>query len=166
MALKLCKCGGEIKEFDMLFECIDCNSKVWKLSHGHEFKEKEATDLLSGKVLMIKRFKSQNGSLYDTKAQIKDGDMILIFDDDTKSTKMCDCDCGGEVIKIPKGYKCTSCEKIVWEKFVSSFLKLPDIKKLYKGESLYLNNLKSKKGNKFNAEIYFEGLNIEMEYLK
>jgi hypothetical protein len=79
---------------------------------------------------------------------------------------MCDCDCGGEVIKIPKGYKCTSCEKIVWEKFVSSFLKLPDIKKLYKGESLYLNNLKSKKGNKFNAEIYFEGLNIEMEYLK
>ncbi len=166
MAKNICKCGGDIKEYDKLFECEQCKAKVWKVSFGHEFKETEAYRLLKGDTIVLRALKSQSGSLYDTKAKITNGELELIFDDDTKSTKMCSCDCGAEVIKIPKGYKCTGCEKIVWEKFVNKTLKLPHIKQLYKGESLYLKDLKSKKGNVFNAEIFFEGQEISMEYLK
>jgi hypothetical protein len=166
MATNICKCGGKIQEFDMLFECVECKAKVWKHSHGHEFKEKEAYSLLEGKTIKVRALKAQSGALYDTKAKIVDGQMQLIFDEETKSTKMCTCQCGGEVIKIHKGYKCTSCEKIVWEKFVSKTLKLPAVRHLFKGESLYLKDLKSKKGNVFSAEIYFDGNEIAMEYLK
>lgn len=165
MATKLCKCGGDIKEYDKLFECEQCKAKVWKNSHGREFKEAEIYKLLFGDTIIVKGLKSQNGSFYDTKAKIVDGDMQLIFDDDTKSTKMCACSCGAEVIKIQKGYKCIGCEKIVWEKFVSKTLKLPQIKQLYKGESIYLKDLKSKKGNVFNAEVFFDGQEIDIQYL-
>ncbi len=165
MAKNICKCGGEIKEFDMLFECAECKAKVWKNSHGREFKEKEVCELLQGKTILLKGLKSQAGSLYDTKAVINKGELQLIFDEETKSTKICDCSCDGEVIKIPKGYKCSSCEKVVWEKFVSRELKLTEIKQLFKGNSLYLKNLKSKKGNIFNAEIFFDGNEIGLEYI-
>ncbi len=165
MAKNICKCGSEIKEYDMLFECIDCKAKVWKRSFGKEFKEKEALLLIQGNTIVVKELKSQNGSLYDTKAHLVNGELELIFDDETKSTKMCSCECGGDVIKIPKGYKCVDCEKIVWEKIVNRELKMPDIKQLYKGESLYLKNLKSKKGNTFNAEIFFMDKDISFEYI-
>ncbi len=160
-----CSCDGEIKEFDMLFECVDCKSKVWKRSFGREFKAKEAMDLFSGKIIVACGFKAQNGSLYDTKVQLVNGEVILIFDEETKSTKICSCECGGDVVKIPKGYKCKDCEKIVWEMFVNKELKLNEIKKLFKGEPLYLKNLRSKKGNVFDAEIYFDGKEIELEYI-
>ncbi len=165
MANKSCKCGGEIKEYDMLFECIECKAKVWKKSFGREFKEREILNLLGGQIKLIKGFKSQGGSLYDTKAHIVEGELQLIFDEETKSTKICDCLCGAEVIKIPKGYKCNSCQKVVWEKFVGKELKLHEIKQLYKGDSLYLKNLQSKRGNIFNAEIFFDGDEIGLEYL-
>ncbi len=165
MSKNLCKCGALIKEFDMLFECCECKAKVWKRTYGREFKEKEAVDLLSGKTIVVKALKSQGGTLYDTKAHITNGELQLIFDEETKSTKICDCECGGEVIKIPKGYKCISCDKIVWENLVSKELKLSEIKQLFKGESLYLKNLKSKKGNIFNAEIFFIDKEISLEYI-
>ncbi|MCK5111293.1 MAG: hypothetical protein KAQ94_07205 [Arcobacteraceae bacterium] len=160
-----CQCGGEIKEYDMLFECIECKAKVWKRSFGREFKTKEAMDLLSGKVIVACGFKGQNGSFYDTKVQLVNGEVILIFDEETKSTKICTCECRGEVFKIPKGYKCKDCKKIVWEMFVNRELKLNEIKKLFKGEPIYLKNLRSKKGNVFDAEIYFDGKEIELEYI-
>ncbi len=165
MAKNICKCGGEIKEFDMLFECIKCKAKLWKNSHGKEFKEKEVYELLQGKTILLKGLKSQLGSIYDTKAVINKGELQLIFDEETKPTKICDCSCGKEVIKIPKGYKCSGCERIVWEKFVDRQLKPIEVKQLYKDNSLYLKNLKSKKGNIFNAEIFFDGSEIGLEYI-
>jgi len=161
----ICKCGAKIKEYDMLFECEECKAKVWKRTCGYEFKEKDAFGLLSGKTLLLKGLKSQTGSLYDTKAHIKNGELELIFDEETKSTQMCSCECGGEVIKIPKGYKCIKCEKIVWDKFVNKELKLSEVKQLFKGESLYLKNLKSKQGNIFNAEIFFTNQEISLQYI-
>ncbi len=161
----ICKCGAEIKEYDMLFECIKCKSKVWKISFGREFKEKEILDILGGKTLFLKNFKSKIGTLYDTKAHIVSGELQLIFDDETQASKICSCSCGADVVKIPKGYKCSSCEKIVWERFVNQVLKLSEIKQLFKGDSLYLKNLKSKRGNIFNAEIYFDGKELDLEYI-
>ena len=165
MAKNICKCGSEIKEYDKLFECIKCKAKVWKQSFGKEFKEQEVYKLLSGQIILLKKLKSQNGSLYDTKAHIKNGQLELIFDDDTKSSQICSCECGGDVIKIPKGYKCIECEKILWEKIVNKDLKLPEVKQLFKGESLYLKNLKSKKGNMFNAEIFLSNKELQLEYI-
>ena len=49
--LSICKCGGSIKVFEMLYECDSCKSKVWKHSFGREFKDNEVK----------KEFASQNG---------------------------------------------------------------------------------------------------------
>jgi len=160
-----CRCGGTILELDKLFICENCQSKVWRYFFSKELKIKDAVSLLNDKIIILKGIKSSSGTLYDTKVHLNNGELKLIFDQDTKSTKICNCSCGGEVNKIPKGYKCQSCEKIVWEKFVNRVLKPYEVKQLFKGESLFLKNLKSKQGNIFNAEIYLEGEQLALSYL-
>jgi DNA-directed RNA polymerase subunit RPC12/RpoP len=163
--LSKCKCGGDVKIFDHLYECSNCKAQVWKYSFGREFKDKEAKKLLKGETFLLKGFKSSTNSLYDTKAMIKDGKVELIFDDDTKSTTMFLCDCGGDVTKITKGYKCQKCEKIVWERFMNKLLTFKQIRRLFKGDSLELKNLKSKMGNIFNAEIFYTNHDLNLEYI-
>ncbi|RLA83442.1 MAG: hypothetical protein DRG78_04380 [Epsilonproteobacteria bacterium] len=163
--LSKCKCGGDIKIFDALYECEKCKAQVWKHSFGREFKDKEAKKLLKGESFMLKGFKSSTNSLYDTKAFINDGKLELIFDDDTKSTTMFLCECGGEVTHINQGYKCGKCEKIVWERFMNKLLTFRQIRRLFKGDSLALKNLKSQRGNIFNAEIFYTNNDLNLEYI-
>lgn len=163
--LSRCKCGGEVKIYDALYECEKCKSQVWKYSFKREFKDKEAKKLFKGETLLLKGFKSNTNNLYDTKAVIKDKKVELIFDEDTKSTTMFLCECGGEVTKISKGYKCHSCEKIIWERFLNKLLTFRQVKRLFKGEGLQLNNLKSQRGNVFNAQIYYVNNEFNLEYI-
>jgi len=163
--LSKCKCGGDVKIFDALYECEKCKAQVWKYSFGREFKDKEAKKLLKGESFLLKGFKSSTNSLYDTKAIINEGKLELIFDDDTKSTTMFLCECGGEVTKISKGYKCSSCEKIIWERFMNKLLTFRQVKRLFKGDSLKLNNIKSQRGNIFNAEIFYLDNELNLEYI-
>lgn len=160
-----CRCGGEVKEYQKLYECKQCDSKVWKISFGHEFKETETKKLLRGDTITIKGLISSNNTFYDTKAQIQNGQLRLLFDEDTKSTVMFKCKCGGDVTKIKNGYKCHSCEQIIWEKFMNKILTFRQIKRLFKGESLTLNNLRSQRGNIFNAEIFYTHNELTLEYL-
>jgi hypothetical protein len=163
--LSKCRCGGDIVIHDALYECNRCKAQVWKMSYKREFKPKEAKKLFRGETLMLKGFKSQNNSLYDTKATLVDGKLELIFDDDTKSTTMFLCQCGGEVIQIRGGYKCNSCEQIVWERFMNKMLTFRQVKRLFKGDELKLQNLKSRQGNVFNAEIYYIDKELNLDYL-
>jgi len=163
--LSRCKCGGDIKIFDALYECNKCKSQVWKYSFKREFKDKEAKKLFKGETLMLKGFKSSANNLYDTKAILKDKILELIFDKDTKSTTMFLCECGGDVTKIGQGYKCGDCEKIVWERFMNKILTFKQIRRLFKGGGLKLNNLKSQRGNIFNAEIFHVENEISLEYI-
>ena len=163
--LSKCKCGGDIKIFDNLYECEKCKAKVWKHSFGREFKDNEAKKLLRGESFMVKGFKSSNNSLYDTTALLENGELKLIFNEETKSTTMFKCDCLGDVVKISQGYKCQSCQKIVWERFMNKLLTFRQIKRLFKGDSLQLNNLKSQRGNTFNAEIFYSDNQLSLEYL-
>ena len=91
-----CKCGGDVVEFDALYECKKCNSQVWKYSYKREFKESEAKKLFRGETIMLKGFRSNDNNLYDTKAKMENKNVRLIFDTDTKSTVMFKCRCGGE----------------------------------------------------------------------
>ena len=75
------------------------------------------------------------------------------------------CLCGGQVKKISKGYKCNSCKKVVWEKFMNKQLTDQQIKLLFTGNGLKLNNLKSKRGNIFNAEIFHVNNEVNLEYI-
>jgi len=163
--LSKCKCGGDIKIFDALYECERCKAQVWKHSFNREFKDKEAKKLLKGETFMLKGFKSSTNSLYDTKAFINNGKLELIFDDDTKSTTMFLCECGGEVTRINKGYKCGKCKKIVWERFMNKLLTFRQVRRLFKGDSLELKNLKSQRGNIFNAEIFYIDNDLNLEYI-
>ena len=163
--LSKCKCGGEVKVFDSLYECEKCKAKVWKHSFGREFKDNEAKKLLKGESFMIKGFKSSNNTLYDTRAVIEQGELKLIFNDETKSTTMFKCECLGDVIKINGGYKCQACEKIVWDRFMNKLLTFRQIKRLFKGDSLQLNNLKSQRGNLYNAEIFYTDNDLTLEYI-
>ena len=163
--LSKCQCGGDVKIFDALYECEKCKAQVWKYSFKREFKDKEAKKLFKGETIMLKGFKSNTNSLYDTKAFLNDGKVELIFDDDTKSTTMFLCECGGEVTQINGGYKCNSCEKIVWAKFMNKLLTFRQIKRLFKGDGLKLSNLKSQRGNIFNAEIFYVNNEVNLEYI-
>ncbi|PIF04730.1 MAG: hypothetical protein CSA86_00825 [Arcobacter sp.] len=163
--LSKCKCGGDVIIYDALFQCNTCKAQVWKYSYKREFKDKEAKKLFKGETLLLKGFKSSINTLYDTKAVLKNGKLELIFDNETKSTTLFLCECGGEVIKVNKGYKCNSCEKIIWERFMNKLLTFRQIKRLFKGNSLKLNNLKSQRGNIFNAEIFYINNDLNLEYI-
>ncbi len=165
LILSKCQCGGNIKIYDNLYECDKCKAKVWKYSYGREFKDKEAKKLLNGESCILKGFKSSLNMLYDTTAYMEEGELKLKFDDNTKSTTMFKCQCKGDVIKINKGYKCQSCQKIVWERFMNKILTFRQIKRLFKGDGLELINLKSQRGNIFNAEIFHINNEISLEYI-
>lgn len=163
--LSKCQCGGDILIYPTLYECKSCKAKVWKISFGKEFKQNEVKKLFKGQTIVAKGLKSSNNTLYNTKATLNDGKLELIFDDTTKATTMFLCSCGGEVTKIKGGYKCHSCEKIVWERFLNKMLTFAQAKRLFKGDSLKLTNVKSSRGNLFNAEIFYEGTELSLEYL-
>ncbi len=163
--LSKCKCGGNIIIFDALYECDSCNSQVWKYSYKREFKDKEAKKLFKGETIMLKGFKSNSNSLYDTKAKMENKNVRLIFDKETKPTTMFLCECGGEVVQINKGYRCNACEQIVWERFMNKMLTFAQIKRLFKGDGLKLRNLKSQRGNIFNAEIFYSNKELNLEYI-
>ncbi len=163
--LSKCKCGGDIVVYDMLYECLQCKAKVWKHSFGKEFKDNEVKKLFKGETIVAKGLKSSNNTLYNTKTKLKNGKLELIFDEDTKSTTMFKCQCGGDVTRINGGYKCNSCEHIVWERFMNKMLTFAQVKRLFKGNSLKLNNLKSQRGNIFNAEIFYFEKELSLEYL-
>jgi hypothetical protein len=163
--LSRCKCGGDVKIFDALFECKSCKAQVWKYSFKREFKEKEAKKLFKGETIILKGFKSNTNNLFDTKAFLNNGKVELIFDDETKSTTMFLCQCGGEVTKINGGYKCNSCKKIVWETFMNKLLTFRQVRRLFKGDELKLTNLKSQRGNIFNAEIFYLNNELNLEYI-
>jgi len=163
--LSKCQCGGDVQIFDALYECNKCKAQVWKYSYKREFKDKEVKKLFKGESFLLKGFKSSTNSLYDTKAIIQDGKLELIFDEETKSTTLFLCECGGEVTKISQGYKCNSCEKIIWERFMNKLLTFRQVKRLFKGDELKLTNLKSQRGNIFNAEIYYINNELNLEYI-
>jgi hypothetical protein len=163
--LSKCKCGGEVVIYDALYECKVCKAKVWKQSFGKEFKDHEVKKLLNGETITAKGLKSSNNTLYDTKAKIDEGKLKLIFDEDTRSTTMFKCSCGGDVTKIKGGYKCRDCEMVVWERFMNKMLTFRQVKRLFKGDSLQLNDLRSQRGNRFNAEIFYCDNQLSLEYL-
>ena len=90
---------------------------------------------------------------------------IKNFDENTKSTTMFLCECGGTVTKINQGYKCNSCEKIIWDRFMNKVLTITQVKRLFTGDGLKLVNLKSQRGNIFNAEIYYVNNELNLEYI-
>jgi len=160
-----CKCGEDVMEFDKLYECSKCKSQVWKHSFGKDIKPNEAKKLLEGEKFMMIGFKSHKNTFYDTTASIVDGKVELVFDENTKSTSLFKCECGGDVTKITKGFKCNKCELIVWERFMNKNLSLNQVKKLFYGNGVELHDLKSKKGNIFNAEIFYNNGDISLEYI-
>ncbi len=160
-----CKCGENVICYDTLYECKGCKAKVWKTSFGKEFKDHEAKKLFRGETFILKGLRSSNNTLYDTKGKLEEGKLKLLFDDDTRSTTMFRCSCGGEVTKINGGYKCHSCNQVIWERFLNKMLTFRQVKRLFKGESLQLTNLKSQRGNRFNAEIFYTDNELSLEYL-
>lgn len=163
--LSKCKCGGEVIIHQHLYECNRCKSQVWKFSFHREFKEREAKKLFRGNTIMIKGIRSNSNNLFDTKAKITDKKVELLFDESTKSTTMFLCQCGGEVTKINGGYKCNSCEQIVWERFMNKMLTFRQVRRLFKGDELKLTNLRSSRGNTFNAEIYYIDKELNLDYI-
>jgi hypothetical protein len=66
-----CQCGGLIQEFEELYECFGCKAKVWKVSFGKQFSQKEAINLLSGKTSLNANIRQNNSTFFDTKIKIE-----------------------------------------------------------------------------------------------
>jgi DNA-directed RNA polymerase subunit RPC12/RpoP len=160
-----CTCNGDVIEYKHLYECKTCTAQIWKHSYNRDFKEQEVKKLFRGETLMLKGFKSNKNTLYDTKAKLENKKLELIFDNESKPTTLFLCKCGGDVTKISKGYKCNRCEQIVWERFMNKLLTFAQVKRLFKGDELKLENLKSKQGNIFNAEIFYIDKQLNLEYI-
>jgi len=48
---------------------------------------------------------------------------------------------------------------------MNKLLTFRQVKRLFKGDSLKLTNLKSQRGNIFNAEIFHEDNGVSLEYI-
>jgi hypothetical protein len=161
----ICRCGGNISEYDRLFKCSDCYGTIWKVSFGKKLSKSDIIKLFQGKTITLKGLKSSKGTLFNTKANIENKELNLIFDDNTDSTKIATCSCGGKVVKITKGYKCEDCYRVVWEKFLNRKIKPYQAKELFEDKSIELSYLKSTKSNStFSATLYFVDKEIEIEY--
>ena len=163
--LSKCSCGGNIYINNTNYRCSSCGAIIWKYSFGREFKDNEAKKLFRGETVILKGLRSSLNTLYDTKGRFEGGELKLLRDEYMRSTTMFKCSCKGDVVKINGGYKCESCSLIVWERFMNKMLTFAQVKRLFKGESLKLNNLRSSRGNIFNGEIFYTDKELSLEYL-
>jgi Topoisomerase IA len=67
------------------------------------------------------------------------------------------CKCGGEVKFFGKGWKCSSCNAVVWATIAGKRLTERQVSMLFEGKEVKVNGLTSRKGNKFSATLYLDG---------
>ena len=125
----------------------------------------ESTPQATGKMLSLARKLS---FITGEKLETTDYDKVKEFiDRNLKKTKegLFTCSCGGEVVTLgDKGYRCQSCGKTVWRKFLGKMLSPKQVEKLFKGEKVFVKGLKSKSGKKFNAYLVLTDKGIDISF--
>jgi hypothetical protein len=130
--------------------------------------KKNATDLLQGKEIELKGLKSKQGNEFDAKAKFSNGKVELIFNKDGGGTAKGEiigkCACSGDISELPKLYKCSNCNKIIWKNFLEKTITKNEAIDLLNEKTIFLKGLKSKAGNTFDARgTLIEG-KIKLEF--
>lgn len=162
--IEKCEKCKDINETEKFFKCNKCESIVWKNFIGKNLTEKNAKDLLSGKEISLKALESKSGNKFDAKAKFNNGKVELIFNNDLKGDSIGKCSCEGDISELPKLYKCTKCESIVWKKFLEKDLTKEEAVALLNKQTIELKDLKSKAGKVFDAKAKFTNGKITLEF--
>lgn len=159
--LKCPLCGASMKESGKYYYCSKykdtCTFILGKNTSGASISIKDLTDLIEKNETKTKTFKSKAGKKFSAKLGIKDKKVSFIFEDNTPAETEIICKKCKKAVKMMKGkygdyYKC-SCDRTVSEKWLGHKFTQAELKKLYNNEIVLVKNLKSKKGNNFNANL-------------
>ena len=82
-----------------------------------------------------------------------------------ENEKLFQCECGGTVIKEDQNYRCKNCNLIVYKKFMGKNLSNDEVKNLFYGNCLELNNIDSSSGKKYNIQVFYNNGEISLEYI-
>jgi DNA topoisomerase-3 len=75
-----CPCGkGQIVVSPKAFTCKSCNRTIWKEVAGKKLTLDNALDLLKGKTIKLKGFKSKAGKKFDAGLKLVDGKTTFVF---------------------------------------------------------------------------------------
>lgn len=76
-----CPCGnGKIEISAKAFSCKSCDRTIWKEVAGKKLTLDNALDLLKGKTVKMKGFKSKAGKKFDAGLKLVDGKTTFVFD--------------------------------------------------------------------------------------
>lgn len=160
-----CEKCKDIEENDKFFKCSKCGSKIWKEFIGKILSVKDAKSLLSGKEIELKGLKSKHGNEFDAKAKFVNGKVELIFADKKPDGEpVGKCSCEGDIFDLPKLFKCTKCQKIVWKNFLEKIISAEEAIALLNDKTVELKSLKSKAGNVFDAKAKLVEGKIKLEF--
>ncbi len=161
-----CEVCKDIEEKEKFFKCSKCESMIWRNFIGKNLTVKNAKDLLGGKEIELKGLTSKQGNKFDAKAKFNNGKVELIFDNGApfKGTIIGKCICEGDIGELPKLYKCSKCETIIWKNFLEKSLNKKEALDLLNEKTIELKGLKSKAGKIFDAKAKLVNGKINLEF--
>lgn len=168
-------CNGVVMESENYYYCENygkeegkCSFIIGKTTAGAKINQQDVTDLLmKGKTtpkMFVSKAKKKFSACLSLNKETKK--IEFVFDKLEDLTDIV-CQCGGRVTyksgKFGPYYQCSSCNKIVSEKYGGKKLSKKIISALYNGDEVLLENLKSKSGKTYSA--YYK-LNDKLELVR
>jgi len=140
-------------EKDKLYELIKDSKKyvIWKNSIGRYFKKDEANELFEGQTLEFDDFKSKANKKFSAKVEFdfKENKLNLIFENNEMEDGFYDKDTYYQ-------YKKDGVSYFLSKVTIGKTINKTDAKRLLeKGDSLFMDGFKSKKGSTFSANIKY-----------
>lgn len=168
-SLKCPVCGNPMRESEKYFYCSKykngCDFIVSKNTSGAKITEADIKDICDKGKTEVKTFKSKAGKKFTASLGIENGKSCFIFDKvDNSTTIICQC---GKNVKYLNGkygnfYKC-DCGKTLNEKAFGHKFSKKEVKELFEGKTILVENLVSKAGKKFNANLKIEDNKLKID---
>jgi DNA topoisomerase-3 len=81
-----------------------------------------------------------------------------------KPEGMIKCKCGGEVKEFFKGWKCNSCNTVVWKTILGKRITQRQASLLFQGKEVFAKGFVSKNGKRFSATIYLDEKRVKFKF--
>lgn len=164
------KCKSPIKESEKYYYCTKykngCDFIIGKKVAGTNINRKDIEDLLNKGSTDVKSFTSKEGKKFNAKLVLKEGKATFELANNPKNEIKIICSCGKNIQylngKFGKFYKC-DCGKIVSENFCGHKFTKSEIKKLFEGKTILAENLTSKAGKTFNANLKIDDNKVKID---
>ncbi len=81
-----------------------------------------------------------------------------------KENDVMKCKCGGEVREFFKGWRCSSCNSVVWKTILGKRITRRQASLLFQGKEVKMKGFVSKSGKKFSATVFVEDGRVKFKF--